>query len=67
MVDQGRKGYCACATAARIYQYYGLETSQHEIAQIAQAGPHTGTLPALMVEALKKASPPWAVEGAAGA
>lgn len=54
MVDQGRKGYCACATAARIYQYYGLETTQHEIAQIAQAGPQTGTLPSLMVSALKK-------------
>lgn len=54
MVDQGSKGYCACATAARIYQYYGLQTTQHEIAQIAKAGPHTGTLPSLMVEALEK-------------
>ncbi len=54
MVDQGRKGYCACASAARIYQYYGLETTQHEIAQIAKATALTGTSMPIMVDALKK-------------
>jgi len=55
MVDQGRKGYCACASAARIYQYYGLNVGQHEIAQMAGSTAQ-GTDPAEMIEALKKAS-----------
>lgn len=54
MVDQGAKGYCACATAARIYQYYGRTTDQHEIAQIAGSSALRGTSAAEMVAALKK-------------
>ena len=54
MVDQGRKGYCACASAARIYQYYGRTTDQHEIAQIAGSSARGGTSVAEMVGALKK-------------
>jgi hypothetical protein len=54
MVDQGRKGYCACASAARIYQYYGRTTDQHEIAQIAGSSALGGTSVAEMVGALKK-------------
>ncbi len=54
MVNQGRKGYCAVASAARVYQYYGLETSQHELAQIAGTGPHSGTSLGEMVASLKK-------------
>jgi hypothetical protein len=54
MVDQGQKGYCACASAARIYQYYGRTTDQHEIAQIAGSSAHGGTSIAEMVGALKK-------------
>jgi len=53
MVDQGRKGYCACASAARIYQYYGRETDQHEMAQIAGSTAQ-GTSMSAMVSALKK-------------
>lgn len=56
MVDQGQKGYCACATAARIYQYYGLETDQHEIAQLAKSEADSGTSAATMVKALKRAT-----------
>lgn len=54
MVDQGRKGYCACASAARVYQYYGRTTDQHEIAQIAGSSAAGGTSVAEMVGALKK-------------
>ncbi len=54
MVDQGRKGYCACATTARIYQYYGRTTDQHEIAQIAGSTAQGGTSPAEMIAAIKK-------------
>jgi len=54
MVDQGRKGYCACASAARIYQYYGRTTDQHEIAQIAGSSARGGTSVVEMVGALKK-------------
>ncbi|SHJ76013.1 hypothetical protein SAMN02745181_2537 [Rubritalea squalenifaciens DSM 18772] len=54
MVDQGKKGYCACATAARIYQYYGRQTDQHEMAQIAGASAEMGTRLNEMVEALKR-------------
>ena len=34
MVDQGDKGYCAVATAARVFNYYGVPADQHEMAQI---------------------------------
>ncbi len=54
MVDQGRKGYCAVASAARVYQYYGLEVDQHELAQIAGTGPNSGTSLGEMVASLKK-------------
>jgi len=54
MVDQGKKGYCAVASAARIYQYYGLEVDQHELAQIAGTGPGSGTSLGEMVASLKK-------------
>lgn len=54
MVDQGKKGYCAVASAARIYQYYGLETDQHVLAQIAGTGPNSGTSLGEMVASLKK-------------
>jgi len=53
MVDQGRKGYCACASAARIYQYYGRSTDQHEIAQLAGSSTQGTTMPK-MVSALTK-------------
>ncbi|MFC4993153.1 C39 family peptidase [Rubritalea tangerina] len=54
MVDQGRKGYCVCASAARIYQYYGRQTDQHEIAQLANSTADSGTAINEMVASLKK-------------
>jgi len=56
MIDQGQKGYCACASAARIYQYYGLTIGQHEIAKMAGSSAEGGTSIIKMVEALKNAS-----------
>ena len=35
MVDQGPKGYCAVATAARVLRYYGHETDMHRLANLA--------------------------------
>ncbi len=57
MVDQGDKGYCAVATAARLLNYYGVPVDQHEMAQIAgtQAG-GGGTNPEEMEAAMKKIS-----------
>jgi len=53
MIDQGEKGYCAVASAARVYRYYGLEIDQHELAQIAKTGPNRGTSLGEMVASLK--------------
>ncbi len=55
MVDQGDKGYCAVATAARVFNYYGVPADQHELAQISgnEAG-GGGTNPDEMEAALRK-------------
>jgi hypothetical protein len=54
MVDQGRKGYCAVATAERVFRYYGLPVDQHAMAQIAESSARGGTNPNVMIDALKK-------------
>ncbi|MBT8044790.1 MAG: C39 family peptidase [Verrucomicrobiae bacterium] len=54
MVDQGRKGYCAVASAERVFRYYGLQVDQHAMAQIAQSSARGGTNPDKMVDALKR-------------
>lgn len=58
MVDQGPKGYCAVATAERVFRYYGIPVDQHEMAQVAGTGTGEdgggGTSPTKMYEALKK-------------
>ncbi len=56
MVDQGPKGYCAVASAERVFRYYGLETDQHEMAQLASSSAGGGTSQRMMYEALKTAS-----------
>ncbi len=54
MVDQGEKGYCAVATAARIFGYYGSENvDQHELASIAGTSAGGGTNTRSMKEAIK--------------
>jgi hypothetical protein len=54
MVDQGRKGYCAVASAERVFRYYGLPVDQHAMAQIAESSAGGGTNPSTMIDALKK-------------
>jgi len=54
MVDQGPKGYCAVATAERVFKYYGIPVDQHEMAQVADTSDGGGTSPDKMLEALTK-------------
>lgn len=43
MVDQGAKGYCVVASAQRLFEYYGIACDMHQLAQIAQSDPNSGT------------------------
>jgi hypothetical protein len=52
MVDQGPKGYCAVATAERVFRYYGMPVDQHEMAQVANTSDGGGTNPDAMLKAL---------------
>ncbi len=54
MVDQGQKGYCVTAATERVLRYYGVDTDQNELAQIANTSTTGGTSTADMVAALKK-------------
>lgn len=54
MVDQGQKGYCACAVASRLLKFYGRDIDQHEVAQMANSGSSTGTSQNEFRVALKK-------------
>jgi hypothetical protein len=54
MVDQGDKGYCAVATAARVLNYYGIPADQHEMAQVSNTDGGGGTNPDEMEDALRK-------------
>jgi hypothetical protein len=52
MVDQGPKGYCAVATAERVFRYYGIPVDQNEMAQEANTKDGGGTSPTEMFKAL---------------
>ena len=52
MVDQGPKGYCAVATAERVFKYYGVPVDQNEMAQVANTKEGGGTSPTEMFKAL---------------
>lgn len=55
MVDQGQKGYCVVATAARVFAYYGMDfVDQHELASIGNTSSDGGTSTSEMAKALKK-------------
>ena len=55
MVDQGQKGYCVVATAARIFAYYGMDyVDQHELASLANTSADGGTNTAAMAEKPEK-------------
>jgi hypothetical protein len=53
MVDQGDKGYCAVASAERIFRYYQIAADQHELAQIAASSASGGTSQSAMMDTLK--------------
>lgn len=53
MVDQGQKGYCVVASCQRLLEFYGLETDQHELAQVAEAD-EMGTSAEGMMNALDR-------------
>lgn len=54
MIDQGSKGYCVCATTARVLNYYGRSATMHEIAKMAGGDPDSGTSIEDMVKSIKK-------------
>ena len=54
MVDQGQKGYCAVATVARVFAYYGADAvDQHALAQLCDTMTEGGTYVHLIEKALK--------------
>lgn len=55
MVDQGPKGYCAAATTERVLRYYGMDVSQHVIAQLAGTSAQKGTDHEQMLAMIKRA------------
>jgi hypothetical protein len=56
MVDQGQKGYCACASVARILNFYGRDVDQHDIAKMALSSGEGGTDPELLKKAIDRIS-----------
>ena len=52
MVDQGMKGYCAVASCQRIFNYYGMNVDEHEMAQVAETGAAGGTSSAKLMQSL---------------
>jgi len=54
MVDQGQKGYCVVATTQRLFEYYGIQADQHQIAQVVGTTAQTGTSSLAMIEVLGK-------------
>ncbi len=55
MINQGKKGYCACATAARVLQHYGHKLDMHELAQIAKTANKGGTSAAELMKGIRAA------------
>ncbi|MEI6561906.1 MAG: C39 family peptidase [Verrucomicrobiota bacterium] len=54
MIDQGQKGYCVVATAARVLRYYGIKVDENELAQLANSSASRGTNLQAMTDSLKK-------------
>lgn len=62
MVDQGQKGYCAAATAERILRYYGVDVTQHVIAQLTGTDAGQGTSPEQMLKMLRRAGTKFGIK-----
>ncbi|RYD34640.1 MAG: hypothetical protein EOP86_10490 [Verrucomicrobiaceae bacterium] len=52
MVDQGMKGYCAVSSCQRVFNYFGLNVDEHEMAQVAQSSADGGTSGRKLMESL---------------
>jgi hypothetical protein len=61
MIDQGAKGYCVDASCARVLRYYGVEVTQHDIAQISASDAKMGTNLKEMIEAIGKVTQRYGV------
>ncbi|MBQ6137200.1 MAG: C39 family peptidase [Kiritimatiellae bacterium] len=53
MVDQGQKGYCACAVSERVLRYFGKDVDEHQIAQMAGSTADGGTSVDRMIETVR--------------
>ena len=56
MVDQGKKGYCACAALARLMIYFGRDFDQHDIAKLAASTGSEGSDPKSLKKAIETMS-----------
>ena len=56
MVDQGEKGYCACAALARLMIYFGRDFDQHDIAKLAESTGSEGSDPKSLKKAIETMS-----------
>jgi len=54
MADQGNKGYCLPASIQRIFEYFGMGTDMHQIAEVAGSDPQAGTSAMAMAKELDK-------------
>lgn len=52
MVDQGMKGYCSVASCQRVFNYFGMNVDEHEMAQVAETGAGGGTSSRKLAESL---------------
>ncbi len=57
MVDQGSKGYCVPAVAARVLGYYGSDIDQHVVAQIMDTRAAGGTASDKVDEIFRRSGP----------
>ena len=62
MVDQGQKGYCAAATTERVLRFYGIDVSEHVIAELADSDAGRGTSAELMLKMIKRAGVKFGVQ-----
>ena len=54
MADQGSKGYCLPASIQRVFEYFGMGTDMHQIAEVAGSDPKVGTSSLAMAKELDK-------------
>ncbi len=54
MIDQGKKGYCAAATLARVLQFYGYPIDMHAMADLAETEGRDGTLRDEIIRAMRR-------------